>query len=305
MKKEQLTALPIRLLITCNMLNSLLRTWQFIYSHPLGSQNFPHALNLWIRWQIGARILRMPVVVPFIDESQLVAELGMTGATGNIYSGLHEFADMAFCLHLLRARDLFVDVGANIGSYTVLASKVVGANSLAIEPVPVTFKRLQANIRLNDISSLVDSRCCAAGKNSGVLKFTSDLDTTNRAVDADYMGSSIEVPVESLDQILEQLQPTLIKIDVEGFEPDVIAGANKVLACESLLAILLETVDSGIDKTLKDFGFEPASYDPFQRKLEISVDNHLNNNYLWVRNPSQVLDRCKSASKFQALGISF
>lgn len=287
------------------MLTSFLRTFRFIHSHPLASQNFPHALNLWIRWQIGARILKMPVVIPFVGESQLVAEIGMTGATGNIYTGLHEFADMAFCLHLLRVGDLFVDVGANIGSYTVLASKVVGANSLAIEPVPSTFNRLQRNIRLNDISSLVDSRCCAAGETSGLLKFTSDLDTTNKVVDDDYIGNSIEVPVESLDQILEQLQPTLIKIDVEGFEPDVITGAHKVLACASLLAVLLETVDSEINKTLKDFGFEPASYDPFQRKLEISVNNHLNNNYLWVRNSSQVLDRCKSASKFQALDVFF
>ena len=57
----------------------------------------------------------------------------MTGATGNIYAGLHEFVDMAFCLHLLRSGDLFVDVGANIGSYTVLASKVAGANSVTLE----------------------------------------------------------------------------------------------------------------------------------------------------------------------------
>jgi hypothetical protein len=94
--------------------------------------------------------------------------VGMTGATGNIYTGLHEFTDMAFCLHLLRVGDLFVDVGANIGSYTVLSSKVVGANSLAIEPVPTTYKRLRRNININDISSLVDSRCCAAGKNHGL-----------------------------------------------------------------------------------------------------------------------------------------
>ncbi len=287
------------------MLTSFLQTWRFIQCHPLGSRNFFHAIKLWIRWQIGARILKTPVVVPFVGESQLVAEIGMTGATGNIYTGLHEFADMAFCLHLLRIGDLFVDVGANIGSYTVLASKVVGANSLAIEPVPETFNRLQRNIRLNDISPLVDSRCCAAGKTSGLLKFTSDLDTTNKAVDIDYLGKSIDVPVESLDQILDQLQPTLIKIDVEGFEPEVIAGASKILACDSLLAILLETVDVEINKTLQDFGFKPASYDPFQRKLELSVNNRLNNNYLWIRKPAQVLDRCKSASKFQALGIFF
>jgi thymidylate synthase len=63
----------------------------------------------------------------------------MTGATGNIYAGLHEFEDMAFLLHLLRSEDMFADVGSNIGSYTILASGVVGAKSVAFEPVPSTY----------------------------------------------------------------------------------------------------------------------------------------------------------------------
>ena len=287
------------------MINSLLRTWRFIYSHPLASRNLPEAIRLWLKWQIGSRILTMPIVVPFVGTAQLVAELGMTGATGNIYTGLHEFVDMAFCLHLLRVGDLFVDVGANIGSYTVLASKVVGANSLAIEPVPETYQRLRRNINLNDISLLVDSRCCAVGKNHGLIKFSSDMDTTNQVVDNDYLGKSIEVPVKSLDHILEQLQPTLIKIDVEGFEPEVIEGARKTLTLNSVLAVLLETVDLKIEKTLRESGFEPASYDPFQRELKISVNNHLSSNYLWIRNLSEIKDRCKSAPRYQVLGVYF
>jgi len=287
------------------MINSLLRTWRFIYSHPLASRNLPEAIRLWLKWQIGSRILTMPIVVPFVGTAQLVAELGMTGATGNIYTGLHEFVDMAFCLHLLRVGDLFVDVGANIGSYTVLASKVVGANSLAIEPVRETYQRLRRNINLNDISLLVDSRCCAVGKNHGLIKFSSDMDTTNQVVDNDYLGKSIEVPVKSLDHILEELQPTLIKIDVEGFEPEVIEGARKTLTLNSILAVLLETVDLKIEKTLRESGFEPASYDPFQRELKISLNNHLSSNYLWIRNLSEIKDRCKSAPRYQVLGVDF
>jgi len=287
------------------VIDSFLRTWSFIYSHPLASRNLPLALKLWIKWQIGARILKMPIVVPFVGESQLVAELGMTGATGNIYTGLHEFADMAFCLHLLRAGDLFVDVGANIGSYTVLASKVVGANSFAIEPVPETYQRLCRNININDISLLVDSRCCAAGKNHGLIKFSSDMDTTNQVVDGNYLGNSMEVPVESLDHILEKLQPTLIKIDVEGFEPEVIEGARKTLTLDCVLAVLLETVNPKIEETLRESGFETACYDPFQRELKISANNHLSSNYLWIRDLSQIKERCKSAPLHQVLGVDF
>jgi FkbM family methyltransferase len=287
------------------VITSFLRTWRFIYSHPLASRNLPYAIQQWLKWQIASRILKRPVVVPFIGEAYLVVELGMTGATGNIYTGLHEFVDMAFCLHLLRAGDLFVDIGANIGSYTVLASKVVGANSFAIEPVPKTFGYLHRNINLNEISSLVDSRCCAVGRNHGLLKFSSDLDTTNRVVDSNYSGSSIEVPVQTLDRMMEQLQPTLIKIDVEGFESEVIAGALKTLSCSSLLAILIETVEPNTKEILKEYGFEPAIYQPFQRDLQISESNHLSSNYLWIRNRSEIVRRCKSAPIYQSLGVDF
>jgi hypothetical protein len=53
------------------------------------------------------------------------ATSGMTGATGNLYVGLHEFEEMAFLLHFLRPGDLFADVGANVGSYTILAAVAV------------------------------------------------------------------------------------------------------------------------------------------------------------------------------------
>ena len=287
------------------MFTEILKTWRFICSHPLSSQNLPTALNRWLKWQIGSRILNRPVVIPFIGDSQLVVERGMTGATGNIYVGLHEFADMAFCLHLLRPDDLFVDVGANIGSYTIIASKVVGARSLALEPVPETFKRLKRNINLNDIASLVDAHCCAAGLTNGSLMFSNSLDTMNKVVNVGYSGSSVEVPVESLDFMLDKLQPTLIKIDVEGFEPAVIAGAIKTLLRDSLLAILIETVTPEVREILQKSGFKEFRYDPFNRELSDSEELYSGNNYLWIRNPTQILDRCKSAPVYQVLGISF
>ncbi len=54
-----------------------------------------------------------------------------------------------FLLHFLRCDDLFVDIGANIGSYTVLAGAVVGATCLAVKPIPSTYESLLDNIHLN------------------------------------------------------------------------------------------------------------------------------------------------------------
>jgi hypothetical protein len=108
-------------------------TARFIIDHPLSRGRKLANLSRFARWQIAARVARGPVAVQFVNSAQLFAIPGMAGATGNVYVGLHEFADMSFVLHFLRPNDLFVDVGANIGSYTVLASAAVGANCVSFE----------------------------------------------------------------------------------------------------------------------------------------------------------------------------
>src|SRR5438552_4070158 len=123
-------------------------TLRYIWSHPLAKHARKEAISRYVRWQIATRILDWPSVVPFIDGAKLVIERGMHGATGNIYCGLHEFAEMAFLLHFLRPADRFVDIGANVGTYTVLASAVVGARSMSIEPVSQTFAFLEQNLRI-------------------------------------------------------------------------------------------------------------------------------------------------------------
>ena len=61
----------------------------------------------------------------------------MRGATGNIYAGLHEFVDMMLPLHLLRSGDLFLDVGANIGLFTLfIKQECADATVHAFEPTP-------------------------------------------------------------------------------------------------------------------------------------------------------------------------
>src|SRR4051794_13217694 len=80
-------------------------------------------------WQISGR-LQAEIIVPWIANQKLAVKRGMTGATGNIYTGLHEFPDMMFLLHFLRPGDLFLDIGANVGTYTVLASGVCRASSV-------------------------------------------------------------------------------------------------------------------------------------------------------------------------------
>src|SRR6266567_1067236 len=110
---------------------------RFVASHPLTQTSKVRALFRVLHWQIWSRFKKQ-IVFPWIGGTKLVVERGMTGATGNIYVGLHEFIDMIFLLHFLRPGDLFLDIGANVGSYTILASGVCKARTAAFEPDPDT-----------------------------------------------------------------------------------------------------------------------------------------------------------------------
>ena len=105
---------------------------------------------------------------------------------------------MAFTVHLLRDSDLFVDVGANVGTYSVLASGVSGAKTIALEPVPSTFDKLVDHINLNRINGLVDARQIGVSSSPGRLSFTADKGATNTVV-ADYSyRNAIDAKVDTL-----------------------------------------------------------------------------------------------------------
>ena len=129
----------------------LLHLLRYVLTHPLNASGRIRAVGRVIRWQIGSRLLPGFVALPYVGSTQLLVSRGMTGATGNWYCGLHEVCEMAFVLHVLRATDHFVDVGANVGSYTVLAAGAVGARTTAIEPIPTTFAHLVRNVALNGL----------------------------------------------------------------------------------------------------------------------------------------------------------
>ncbi len=290
----------------------MLHTLKFIISHPLNANHKVSSLRKFVQWQIKSRLFKGPFVHTFTENSHLFVSRGETGATGNIYGGLHEFYDMAFLLHLLRCGDLFVDIGANIGSYTVLSSAEIGANNIAIEPVPMTFERLIANLDLNKINHNVQALNIALGKEKGMIRFTQSYDTINH-VATEQEINTIDVPVDTLDNILQNKNPILLKVDVEGFETEVLHGAHHSLQNESLKAIIIELNGSGrrygyddqhIHIKLIDHGFKPFDYDPFNRQLtEKTSFGHANT--LYLRDLANVASRVKSARKIKVANQLF
>lgn len=232
----------------------------------------------------------------------------MTGATGNIYVGLHEFVEMSFALHLLRAEDLFLDLGANVGVYTVLASGVAGARTVACEPVPATFERLDRNVRVNGIENLVTLRRTAVGTSEGVLTFTADQDARNRVAPSDYHGAVVNVPVTTVDLLLQGVAPAgglmVWKADLEGYEAEMLHGATGTMQTRPPDAILIEGNSASVRSTLQFNRFVPVEYQPFTRVLADADPTVARPNHFWVRGDSRrlVAERLASAASFEVQG---
>ncbi|MEP0094339.1 FkbM family methyltransferase [Parasphingorhabdus sp.] len=276
-------------------------------SHPLARKARLRTISNIARWQIKSRLYSDAVVIPWIDGANLTAKSGMVGATGNLYFGLHEFADMAFLLHFLRSDDLFVDVGANVGTYTVLASGARQANSICFEPDPDTLLWLKKNIQNNKMGDRVDVISKAVGSQPGTVQFSVGLDAINHVIDekAPEEGSGRSMTVTTLDTELRNVHPNIIKIDVEGYESEVVKGAQETFAKPSLRAIELETVDNDLITNLQNHGFKEYFYDPFSRTLRDRPGEIISHNSLFVRDLDFVIDRLKNAPLINAMGQSF
>lgn len=252
-----------------------IKTIKTILNHPLNKNRKVKALFTFFLRAIIIRIHKHPIVYPFINGTSLVVEKGMSSAELQIYCGLYDFEEMILMMHFLRENDNFVDVGANIGVYSVLASGVSKANSFAFEPIPSTFNRLKRNINYNYINDKVKLFNNGVGDKKETLFFTNSLDAVNHVI-TEMTSDSIQVDVDTLDNFLQNNPADFLKVDVEGFEEMVLKGAKNLLSNQRLKIVLIETngltnnynsSDDGIFNTLTSFGFEPYNYNPKKREL--------------------------------------
>jgi FkbM family methyltransferase len=281
------------------MLSKIISSARFIATHPLTRNHKLLAFARVAHWQVKSR-LHSELIIPWIGGTKLAVRRGMTGATGNIYTGLHEFHDMAIVLHLLRSDDIFADIGANVGTYTILASGLCRARTLSFEPDPTTFAALVRNIALNKLEALVTARNEALGSAPGNAELTIGLVTVNRIV-AGPGGSTQTVLMETLNRALHGKVPCLMKLDVEGFEFEILRAADRPFRSPILKAVLTEDSSPPVTELLHQAGFRERSYDPFARRLR-ARDSSEGGNTLFLRDEAFVQQRLSEAAAIHVLG---
>lgn len=287
----------------------------YISTHPLTRD---HKLKAYFRY-FAFHVTQLingnrPIKQQLIKNVYYYASMGDAGIVGNIYTGLEDFEEMSFLLHFLTSDDLFIDIGANVGAYSLLAAGGCKSQTLAIEPIPTTFNKLVANVKLNNLSNLVECLNIGVGAMEGVLTF---VETPHSELN--HVASSNENPTDpqiaisvlTLDSLVPTIKPSLIKIDVEGFELEVLKGATNCLTDKTCQAILIELNGSGEKYGVKDaqtystllkYGFKPYRYEPFARILtEIHENDQQGRDVIFIRDLDFVLTKILQAPKRKIL----
>jgi FkbM family methyltransferase len=231
-----------------------------------------------------------------------------------IYFGFEE-KEITFIKRFLKNGDVLLDIGSNIGLFSLYASQIVGNEGqiYAIEPTPETFKRLEGNINLNLFKNIRTFNIGLSNEKA-TLKFNisnDGHDAWNSFAKLNELenSSSVEVEVTTLDSFLNEnniIHIDLVKLDVEGWEKFVLQGGKELITKSSSPVFMIEFTEENafaagyycgeIYDVMKKYGYQWYTYDVDNNELD-KEEKRLHypyNNLIAVKNIEDCNNRIKN-----------
>jgi FkbM family methyltransferase len=228
---------------------------------------------------LAQRYLKIQETIPY-EYFNVKYHLDLNSTVGSrlFYFGDYESDDIKKCLQFLKKDAVFLDIGANIGFYSLSAAKH-GAKVYAIEPNAQAYSQLKNNIQLNpDLNIQAFNFACA--DRDGEVSFTVAVDAAYSSMhDTAYdwqdwkiqKSEQVTVPAKKVDTLIDELAIDTIdycKIDVEGGELSVLKGAVNTLSQNKIKALQIE-IDSA---TYHGAGYQPQDLVEFLKSFGYQTD---------------------------------
>lgn len=220
-------------------IDDVTRVVGWVWSHPGNRDKRVRSLLSAVRFRARAAIGRS-TVVGLGERSRIVAELTHANSIVAAYGNPPDYWEWRSWAEILRPGDLFVDVGANVGIYSILAAEM-GCRVLAFEPDPANLVALRRNVALNGMENSITVIPKAVSSHVGSIGFLLGHDALAR-ITMQGDGDAVPVPCTTLDAEVDEPIRGL-KIDVEGAELDVLRGSTRLLTSRSVHCIQLEWND--------------------------------------------------------------
>jgi len=261
-------------------LRGVRRKARHVWSNP---GNSGRVMRQWwgvLRFEMAA-LRGRTVVLPFASSSRVRCRKAGDSSQRVPFAVLPDWPEMPIWKSVLQAGDLFVDVGANVGLYSLLASES-GARVVCVEPASDMADALEENLSLNGVRTAEVHRVALLDRTTTVTFGGPDPNRRRVAVTGsagDQRRSVVDVvSATTLDDLLAGRVPRGMKIDVEGVERLVLEGAAVTLALPAVEIVQLEWNStsqealgedrSPVARLLSDLGFRFFQWDPSSRVLQ-------------------------------------
>ena len=180
-------------------------------------------------------------------------------------------------LNEIGPKETLLDIGANVGMYSIYAGAVRGATVIALEPESQNYSILNMNIRLNKLDHLIAAYCIGvsdrdtfdyifmsnlmAGDANHAVGEPLNMDLQSFSKSIEFAQGCITYKIDSLVEDNKLPVPDYVKIDVDGFEHKVVEGAKKTLSNKKVKSVIIEINPKLLEhlaaiELLKDLGFK-------------------------------------------------
>ncbi|AFZ27943.1 methyltransferase, FkbM family [Cylindrospermum stagnale PCC 7417] len=272
-------------------------TIKYIWSHPNCKQQKIQSILKFVGWQFYKRLTRRYIDIQIIPGVKIRCHPDGYSAATALYCGLYDYDEMNFLLRYLRTGDSFLDIGANVGIYTLLAaSKIKSGSIYSFEALPKNYTRLKENLTLNQFWQ-VKPYAIAISDFTGNTGLNLAEGDSMPFITSNVTKNTITVPTDTLDNLLPaEIIPelTLVKMDIEGAELLAMKGAISLLKQQLHQVWIMEINDAvnnfGYQKQdivnfLQEYGYGLYTYNPVTNQVyAITLEQQQGNNVLAIAN---------------------
>jgi FkbM family methyltransferase len=255
------------------------------------SVNTAQGIARHFQWQFRRAFHLFPCDLTLGESRLHVDQHGGVAALVNAM-GEYDYNNMNLVRFLLRDGGTFVDVGANIGSYTLIASENPKARVISIEPHPATFALLEANVFKNRRMNVKCLNLALSSRNAEVQLTDGPETSVNHLVGDDcFSNDTLTVTSRKYESLFSEMgeSPNFLKIDVEGHELEVLRGVGGL--ANSLQIILVEGGESdAVRSWMTNWGFLGPLYVHASRRIFSSRPQRRAEDPIYVKR--QFLNSC-------------
>lgn len=223
---------------------AILKSFENVLTHPLNKNRFFSTFITILWWKFNQIFLKIPAVVEIAPGIKILCYPNNSYGSYIVYARWPEYAELRFIQEVLNSKSIYIDVGAHIGDSSLLAaSKILQGKIFSIEPTPSIFQELLTNIKLNSLEKRISPIQAAVSHTQGSAFFNIEDTAETNHLSKKKTRKSIKVTTITIDSLIKQYKlkkVTLLKIDVEGYELEVLQGSSKAIKSQAIERILFE-----------------------------------------------------------------